>query len=63
MKKLSLNEQMEIWRKEREANPTPCKCGSTEHESETMRGLSGMTVISYCPVEAANKATQTNKEE
>ena len=57
-KKLSLNEQMEIWAKEREANPVRCKCGSTEHESVMSRGLAGMTVITSCPleIEAAHKA-------
>ena len=31
----------------------PCKCGSTEHESVTSRGLAGMTTITSCPVEVA----------
>tara|TARA_R100000406_G_scaffold23452_2_gene14894 strand:+ start:4528 stop:4734 length:207 start_codon:yes stop_codon:yes gene_type:complete len=57
-KKISLNEQIEIWAKEREANPIRCKCGSTEHESVMSRGLAGMTVITSCPleIEAAHKA-------
>lgn len=38
----------------------PCKCGSTEHESVMSRGLSGMTVITSCPleIEAAHKAME-----
>ncbi len=29
----------------------PCKCGSTEHEAVTSRGLAGMTTVTSCPVE------------
>ena len=38
----------------------PCKCGSTEHEAVTSRGLSGMTTVTSCPleVEAVHKAMQ-----
>lgn len=28
-----------------------CKCGSTEHEAVTSRGLAGMTTITSCPLE------------
>jgi hypothetical protein len=29
----------------------PCKCGSTEHEAITSKGLAGMTTITSCPLE------------
>tara|TARA_B100000963_G_C22337866_1_gene541587 strand:- start:35 stop:403 length:369 start_codon:yes stop_codon:yes gene_type:complete len=31
----------------------PCKCGSTEHEAVTSKGLGGMTTITSCPLEIA----------
>ena len=64
-KKISLNEQIEIWAKEREANPIPCKkCGSVECEPVMSRGLSGMTTITSCPleIEAAHKAIRGEEE-
>lgn len=55
-KKISLNEQIEIWAKEREANPIPCKkCGSVECEPYTERGLSGMTSYWVYPCELRNR--------
>lgn len=29
----------------------PCKCGSTEHEAITSKGLAGMTTVTSCPLE------------
>ena len=38
----------------------PCKCGSTEHEAVTSKGLAGMTTITSCPleIEAMRKAME-----
>ena len=37
-----------------------CRCGSTEHEAVTSRGLAGMTTITMCPLEleAAREAME-----
>ena len=37
-----------------------CRCGSTEHEAVTSRGLAGMTTITMCPleIEAAREAME-----